>query len=416
MTKHEIYQYYFNPIIENILVNTQLELNYLNEEFKLWLIENEFLNESDTSSNWYYNQKTHIINNINVSIKNMNDFVQRQNQKNLGKLNNYKEFILNVKRYPIKPQAIPEYCTNYKSALQRIDIPITKNLNGIDLNKIDSEESQDKNIWLKNYLIPVYKGGNFIQIAKNYYYGLDNGKKVKFNAQIMTEILQRAFQFCSLMSNRIQMCTTEGRSIINFINTDPNTAQVNKDSISDLQKIQMATKKNAMTDKAGTNPYQNIGQKPVNANTDYSIFEYEYFKDILTEDQQNIPTKQENIYNKPNQNISKLSNNLQQNVSKQQKEEPNGAPINSGSLAYRKKQIMCEIIKDCFNAKLSALGLLYRDFMYLMEQHVSSYKQQNNQNAKQQINQEKPAPNKQISNKQLQNQIQQINKLEKIIK
>ena len=378
--KIEIYKEYFNPIIENILVNTQLEINWINEQFKLWLAENDFtiLNESDTSSNWYNNQKTHIINNINVGIQNMNNFIQKQSQKNANKLNTYREYILNIKKYPLKPQSVPESCTNYKLALQRIDTPVTKNLSGIDLSKIDSEESQDKNTWLKNYLIPIYKGGNFIQIAKNYYYGLDNGKQIKMNIQQMSEILQYAFQFCNLITNRMQSYTTEGKAIINFINTDPNTVQVTKDSISDLQKIKMATKRNAMTDKAGTNPYQNIGQQPVrqlNANTDYNIFEYEYFKDILLEKEE-----QTNL------------NNSQQNISQQQnkqKENPDGAPVNSSSLAYRKKQVMCEIIKDCFNAKLSALGLLYRDFIYLMDQHVNSYKQtsKNNQQNIQQSNQ-----------------------------
>lgn len=386
--KIEIYKEYFNPIVENILVNTQLELNWINEQFKFWLTENDFaiLNESDTSANWYANQKTHIINNINVGIQNMTNFIQKQSQKNANKLNVYREYILNIKKYPLKPQSVPESCTNYKLALQRIDTPVTKNLSGIDLSKIDSEESQDKNMWLKNYLIPIYKGGNFIQIAKNYYYGLDNGKRIRMNIQQMSEILQYAFQFCNLITNRMQSYTTEGKAIINFINTDPNTAQVNRDSISDLQKIALATKRNAMTDKAGTNPYQNIGQqptRPVNANTDYSIFEYEYFKDILLEkeeiQQQNIPQQQ--IQN-TQQNNSQMQN--------KQKENPNGTPVNSSSLAYRKKQVMCEIIKDCFNAKLSALGLLYRDFIYLMDQHVNSYKQVSKANKQniQQPNQE----------------------------
>lgn len=389
MTKHEIYHYYFNPIIENILTNAQLELNYLTEEFRLWLVSNDFiLNESDTSSNWYNNQKTHIINNINVGINNMNQFIQNQSQKNANKLNMYREYILNMRQYPVKKESIPEACANYKVALQRIDTPVTKSLTGIDLSKIDSEEGQNKNTWLKNFLIPSYRGGNFIQIAKNYYYGLDNGQKIRINAQLMTEVLVHAFQFCSLITNRMQSYTVEGRTIINFINKDPNTAQVNQDSISDLQKIQMATQKNAMTDKAGTNPYKNIGQKPVkpvNANTDYSIFKYEYFKDILLEKDnaqnpvQAQPNQQQNIQ-QPNQSSNNIPENNQDVQSPRQnikKENPNGAVINSGSLAYRKKQIMCEIIKDCFNAKLSAIGLLYRDFMYLMDHHVNSYRKQN---------------------------------------
>lgn len=386
--KIEIYKEYFNPIVENILVNTQLELNWINEQFKFWLTENDFviLNESDTSANWYANQKTHIINNINVGIQNMNNFIQKQSQKNANKLNVYREYILNIKKYPLKPQSVPESCTNYKLALQRIDTPVTKNLSGIDLSKIDSEESQDKNMWLKNYLIPIYKGGNFIQIAKNYYYGLDNGKRIRMNIQQMSEILQYAFQFCNLITNRMQSYTTEGKAIINFINTDPNTAQVNRDSISDLQKIALATKRNAMTDKAGTNPYQNIGQqptRPVNANTDYSIFEYEYFKDILLEKEE---TQQQNIPQQQTQNTQQNNSQMQN----KQKENPNGTPVNSSSLAYRKKQVMCEIIKDCFNAKLSALGLLYRDFIYLMDQHVNSYKQVSKTNKQniQQPNQE----------------------------
>lgn len=403
MTKKEIYRYYFNPIIENILTNTQLELDYINEEFKLWLIENEFidiaLNESDTSSVWYANQKSHIINNINVAVNNMTQFVKEQSRKNFEKLNSYKEIVLNNRMYPVKPEAIPETSTNYKLALQRIDTPVTKNLTGIDLNKIDSEEGQDKNIWLKNYLVPIYKGGNFLQIAKNYYYGLDNNQQIKMNPKLMSETLISAYKFCSLITNRMQSFSVEGRTLINFINKDPNTGQVNQGTISDLQKIKMATQKNALTDKAGTNPYKNIGQnpvKPLNANTDYEIFEYEYFSDILTEKQAQIDssTPRYNNLTKPQSPIitKDQNNNLQNSSSSSpqqqqfQKQNPNGAVINSGSLAYRKKQVMCEIIKDCFNAKLSAIGLLYRDFMYLMEQHVNSYKTKSNNNQQQKDN------------------------------
>lgn len=377
MTKHNIYLSYFNPMIENILVNTQLEINRITEDFESWLIENEFLvlKESDTSHNWYNNQKTHIINNINVGIKNMKEFIKQQTEKHSDRLVKYQEFVMNLEKYPVKPQSIPESCTNYKLALQRIDESLTKNLNGIDLNRIDSEESDQSNGWLKHYLISTYTTGNFLQVAKNYYYGLDKNP-IKLTPHIMAEVLKNGFQFCNLISNRMNTYETEAKEIINFINRDPNTNQIDQGTISDLQKIEMATKKNAMTDKAGTNPYKNIGQQPVqpmNANTDYSIFNFEYFKDILSEEEIQQQPLQQNIQQQQqvsNQQQQDMNNKEQQSF---QKKNPNGTPVDSGSLAYRKKQIMCEIIKDCFNAKLSAVGLLYRDFMYLMAQHVGSY-------------------------------------------
>ena len=90
--------------------------------------------------------------------------------------------------------------------------------------------------------------------------------------------------------------------------------------------------------------------------------------------------------------INKTQNNQQ---SKQD-------PEDSETVIYNKKKLVCDILKQALNAKMTAAGMLYRDLFSYMQAHVNSYNKnkqapsqtQNNNQEKTNTNPNKqPAPN-----------------------
>ena len=48
--------------------------------------------------------------------------------------------------------------------------------------------------------------------------------------------------------------------------------------------------------------------------------------------------------------------------------------INTNQISFKRKQIACDILQDAYNAKITTMGLIYRDFINIMKNHVSNYK------------------------------------------
>jgi hypothetical protein len=134
---------------------------------------------------------------------------------------------------------------------------------------------------------------------------------------------------------------------------------------------------------------RNAGQ--VNADTNMELFMADHFGtdwDTINEADVTQPQSSANI-----QQNKAIKN--QQDASKPQ--SPNGAPVDNTSLAIAKHRAVCEIVEDCFNAKITAMGMIYRDFMFIMRNHVASYKGPNEgnlvgQQRTQQVNQNQLAP------------------------
>lgn len=417
-------------LIDNIYnLETELYTLELNESFTEWLFDNgyyydELLESRSESSQWYLNFKNKVTNSLKNSLAQMKQHAMSQLNSDGKWLEQYKNIILNQKQYPVKPNVNMNNVTNYQAALQRIARPISTALNGIDLNKIDTDNKNNTNGWLKHYLIPTYTNqNNFTQYAKAYFYG-GEGKKVNLKPQQVGKLLQSAYQFCSNYISRIQNCETELQAIVNYVNRDPSTGQIQQATQADLNKIQAAqynkssnsNNRNPLTNIASTNPNANVGVtnniKRLNADTNIDIFMNDYFSDILNEDQptNNMNTTQQPSNNTPLYNKNAVSANTHQNsslVSNKAKQNPNGAPVDSRALAYKKKQVVCDIVKDCFNAKLAAIGMLYRDFIYMQRLHVASYKGSKAGNTGQRPQQVTQQPNQQ-QNQQM-NQQKQVN-------
>ena len=370
--------------------NTEIEK--LNEEFEKWLVNNHFYlkEESANSMEWFLKWKLGYANKLKNSIKSVAIYAQTQAAKNLKWMEMYKPIILDQKQYPVKPQNIVKNAPNYTLALQRISIPISNALNGISMERIDPDNGDDKNGWLKHYLINTFRQGKFVAFAKLFYYGAD-GQKMMYTIPQVGKLMETGYNYCLNYSSRVMGCETELNGIMNFINKEGNMGTISTTTPTALNTVQNNNmmKQNVQQGMASTHPQQNSGmmqqQRPINANTNIEIFLGDYFSDILQEGEIiNNTTNNQNL--SQTNNVPQSSNpqntiNQMQNKSNQQ---PNGVPVNSAALNYKRKQVAGEIIKDCFNAKLFAMGNIYRDMMYIMKQHVASYKGANAANNNQQ--------------------------------
>jgi hypothetical protein len=237
-------------------------------------------------------------------------------------------------------------------------------------------------------LVTDYNGqGPFDKFARDYYYGID--KKVNLQSQDIQQLLPKAYNFCTTYNALIKSLETDVNGIINYINKNPITG--NQEPT--LSQAQLATNKNASdVNKSNT---QGMATKPVNADTDYSLFRSTYFKDLLSEDDQTKTStatpKMSFSSNSSNDDNTQDGSNQPQNQNR-----PKQDPEDSETVVYNKKKLVCDILKQALNAKMTAAGMLYRDLFSYMQSHVNSYSKKTNQNnQKQQQEKLNTNPNKQ---------------------
>lgn len=357
---------YFDAIENSIELDTQIAIAEMTLDFRHWLVDNGYLLEAATDSNkdymqWKVNKSNAVKNNVARVIQ----YATQQAAKNNMFLERNREIILNSKRFPVKPGNDLKNAPNYMMALQRISAPVSATIGSLNLAKVDAENGPQSNGALKQTLIHSYREGDFVQFAKAYYYGADN-KRINMDTNQVTSLLQTAFQYCYQYPARMRGVQTDAQGIISYINKDPSTGQVDAATQSDLSALRATQMQNAAQNmnRASTNPYRNAGQ--VNADTNYELFFGDHFKDLEPLDEADV-TKPEN---------SKTTVNDKQTATtaKNTSQSPNGAPVDTKALVSAKHKTACEIIEDCFNAKITAMGMLYRDFIFILRNHVASYK------------------------------------------
>ena len=281
---------------------------------------------------------------------------------------------------------------------------MSSNINGVDIKRVtildakannlqgDAKKQADykNNLWLKKMLVTDYNGqGPFDKFARDYYYGID--KKINLQSQDIQQLLPKAYNFCTTYNALIKSLETDVNGIINYINKNPITG--NQEPT--LSQAQLAANKNASdVNKSNT---QGMATKPVNADTDYSLFRSTYFKDLLSEDDQ---TKTSTATPKMSfsSNSSNGDNNQDSSNQPQNQNKPKQDPEDSETVVYNKKKLVCDILKQALNAKMTAAGMLYRDLFSYMQSHVNSYSKKTNQNNQNQSKQQEKLntnPNKQ---------------------
>lgn len=401
---------FFNAISESCEYDAILDMVQENRDMLLWMYENgyisqEYFEEAENSGNdqWRLDNITA----IKTNLKKFKDYANNQGKQNNEWLIQNRDYIIDQQKYPVKSGANIQNAPTYTTAFARIKKPLSSNISGIDIKRVtildtkannlqgDAKKQADykNNLWFKKMLVTDYNGqGPFDKFARDYYYGID--KKVNLQSQDIQQLLPKAYNFCTTYNALIKSLETDVNGIINYINKNPITG--NQEPT--LSQAQLAANKNASdVNKSNT---QGMATKPVNADTDYSLFRSTYFKDLLSEDDQ---TKTSTATPKMSfsSNSSNGDNNQDDSNQPQNQNKPKQDPEDSETVIYNKKKLVCDILKQALNAKMTAAGMLYRDLFSYMQSHVNSYSKKTNQ--KQQQEKLNTNPNKQSTD---QNNIQ----------
>lgn len=397
---------FFNAISESYEYDAILDMVQENRDMLLWMYENgyisqEYFEEAENSGNdqWRLDNITA----IKTNLKKFKDYANNQGKQNNEWLIQNRDYIIDQQKYPVKSGANIQNAPTYTTAFARIKKPLSSNISGIDIKRVtildtkannlqgDAKKQADykNNLWFKKMLVTDYNGqGPFDKFARDYYYGID--KKVNLQSQDIQQLLPKAYNFCTTYNALIKSLETDVNGIINYINKNPITG--NQEPT--LSQAQLAANKNASdVNKSNT---QGMATKPVNADTDYSLFRSTYFKDLLSEDDQTKTStatpKMSFSSNSSNDDNTQDGSNQPQNQNK-----PKQDPEDSETVVYNKKKLVCDILKQALNAKMTAAGMLYRDLFSYMQFHVNSYSKKTNQNQNNQKQQEKlnTNPNKQ---------------------
>lgn len=397
---------FFNAISESCEYDAILDMVQENRDMLLWMYENgyisqEYFEEAENSGNdqWRLDNITA----IKANLKKFKDYANNQGKQNNEWLIQNRDYIIDQQKYPVKSGANIQNAPTYTTAFARIKKPLSSNISGIDIKRVtildtkannlqgDAKKQADykNNLWFKKMLVTDYNGQEpFDKFARDYYYGID--KKVNLQSQDIQQLLPKAYNFCTTYNALIKSLETDVNGIINYINKNPITG--NQEPT--LSQAQLAANKNASdVNKSNT---QGMATKPVNADTDYSLFRSTYFKDLLSEDDQ---TKTSTATPKMSfsSNSSNGDNNQDGSNQQQNQNKPKQDPEDSETVIYNKKKLVCDILKQALNAKMTAAGMLYRDLFSYMQSHVNSYSKKTNQNQNQSKQQEKlnTNPNKQ---------------------
>lgn len=396
---------FFNAISESCEYDAILDMVQENRDMLLWMYENgyisqEYFEEAENSGNdqWRLDNITA----IKANLKKFKDYANNQGKQNNEWLIQNRDYIIDQQKYPVKSGANIQNAPTYTTAFARIKKPLSSNISGIDIKRItildtkannlqgDAKKQADykNNLWFKKMLVTDYNGqGPFDKFARDYYYGID--KKINLQSQDIQQLLPKAYNFCTTYNALIKSLETDVNGIINYINKNPITG--NQEPT--LSQAQLAANKNASdVNKSNT---QGMATKPVNADTDYSLFRSTYFKDLLSEDDQTKTStatpKMSFSSNSSNNGDNQDGSNQPQNQNK-----PKQDPEDSETVVYNKKKLVCDILKQALNAKMTAAGMLYRDLFSYMQSHVNSYSKKTNQNnQKQQQEKLNTNPNKQ---------------------
>ena len=406
----------YTPIIDGIIQEAMIDIAIQNEEFRQWLIEEGYITlHEDSQQQWYIKWKGATISGMKSTVDKFLAYSNKQINKNRAFLEKNKEMILNSKKFPVQASTVVQNAPLYDQALQRISRPLSNGLIGINLEKVEISEDQEnqvsmgeaqeqqqqntgtvqnnnidtQNLWLKKMLIPGYNGRvSFTEGAKAHFYGSDS--RVNMNVKTVQQLLPKAYEFCYNYNRTAHSVQTDLNGIVSFVNKDPITGQQQTTAATQQQAQQTGQQNNGM---ASTNPIANTA---VNASVEAEYFfnRYELQEvDQTTVSNVNRPIsparsvntsqqahQSQTAYTQPRANTTTTTgNNQQQNsddntVKKQEKAKEKQAKTQT-QLLTKKKQAVVELVRDAFNAKLTAMGLLYRDFIKIMNNHILSYKQ-----------------------------------------
>lgn len=380
----------YDPIMESLRYDYLMKLSIMNEEFQQYIDRLQGKDDGvllEASQEWYNEWKITYISGIKANLSRFQLYLKSQNGKYSKWLAENKSIILDYNKYPPKNKEAIKSAPNYKLAIARLNKPITSSLNGINLNRVVLDQGEDKNrsnLWIKKLLIPEYNDneGTFVSFAKDYYCGNDN--KVKISLGSIPQVLEMAFNYCFNFNTILRATNVEANGLISYINNDPLTGQQNQPN---------TNQPNSTPQQGGiasTNPNVNAGNTPVNAAYDqYSLFMKEFFNEDIAQSNQANQASTSPTTNpvSKNNNVIKSNNPVKSKISKVMNKNNDATDKDNKikeSDIYKKKRYVCDIVKDAFNAKMTAYGIIYKNFMDILQTHVNEYSKNTNANTNQQ--------------------------------
>lgn len=373
-------------LMEDYRIEELSEMNMIDSEFMEWLYENKMLDEdtfneesSDSNDQWRMDN----INSIQQSLNTFKKYITDQANQNSSWLSKNNDIILNANKYPVRNGANIKQAPDYKSAINRIKTPISTNLSGIDLKRIElpnqdptqpkqnDQQLMRQNLWLKKMFISTYNGETeFQDFAKIYYYGKD--KVHDISTQELQQFLPSAYNFCNSINTFIKSLETDIHGYINYINRNPITGNT-ENPITQTQinnnNMNTAVNKSNTANMATGNATSNTS---LNADTDFALFYDKYFGDLLSEadatqpQQQNTSNQQQQTSNAKPKMTFDNKNTSGQNGQKQNGED-------SDTTIWNKKKLVCNLVRQILSTKMTVSGMIYRDMMSFMQTHVNSY-------------------------------------------
>lgn len=376
-------------MIKEYQIEELAEKNIIDSEFLEWLYNNRKINEdaSDSNDQWRMNN----INSIQQSLNTFKKYITDQANQNSSWLSKNNDIILNSNKYPVRNGANIKRAPDYKSAINRIKTPISTNLSGIDLKRIElpnqdptqpkqnDQQLMRQNLWLKKMFISTYNGETeFQDFAKIYYYGKD--KVHDISTQELQQFLPSAYNFCNSINTFIKSLETDIHGYINYINRNPITGNT-ENPITQTQinnnNMNNAVNKSNTANMATGNATSNTS---LNADTDFTLFynkyfgEFynKYFGDSLSEADATQP-QQQNATNQQQQtsNAKPKMTFYNKNTSGQNEQKQNGE--DSDTTIWNKKKLVCNLVRQILSTKMTVSGMIYRDMMSFMQTHVNSY-------------------------------------------
>lgn len=371
----------YDPILEQFRYDYYLRAAIMNEQFNEWYNRmNGIYTEEpllEASQEWYNEWKITYISGIKANLSRFRLYLKSQNGKNSRWLAENKNLMLDYHKYPPKNNESIKSAPNFRVAISRLNKPISSSLNGINLSRVilnqgKSSDNDRVNMWVKKLMIPEYDAskGTFVSFAKDYYCG--NDSKVKISVGSIPQVLEMGFNYCFNFNTMLRAIQVESNGIISYINNDPLSGNQE-------QPTSIVNNSPQQGGMASTNPNINANNTPVNAAYDqYASFMKEFFNEDITQSNQasTSPTANTNY----NTNVVKSNNPIKSKISTMMNKSNNPTKKDDKikeSDIYKKKRFVCDIIRDALNAKMTAYGVLYKNFMDILQTHVNNYSKSN---------------------------------------
>ena len=112
----------------------------------------------------------------------------------------------------------------------------------------------------------------------------------------------------------------------------------------------------------------------------------EFFNEDIAQSNQASTSPTANPVSK-NNNMIKSNNPVKSKISKVMNKNNDSTDKDNKikeSDIYKKKRYVCDIVKDAFNAKMTAYGIIYKNFMDILQTHANEYSKNANANTNQQ--------------------------------